>query len=153
MPGYLPDAAALRCPSLTTGDGPAGYSYRMGSAVAGGLASPPGPAPPSDIPGASWGTERNVTLWLRRFYGNRVPVVRCEHHGSRLAPRTLNLTLEGGVYEGGPEWEGDPGTVAELLRRAGRELADDPRSFDREWNLFALDDSARTGDGSPGRAR
>jgi thiol-disulfide isomerase/thioredoxin len=142
VPAYLPDAAALRCPSSTTGDGPAGDSYRMGGEVSGGLAAPPGPAPPSDIPGASWGTERNVTLWLRRFYGDRVPVVRCAHHGSRQAPRTLNLTLEGAVYEGGPEWEGDPDTVAELLRRAGRDLADDPRRFDREWNLFALDDYA-----------
>ncbi len=148
MPAYLPDAGALRCPSAGAAPGAAGredrwaYAYRLGGAASGGLAVPPGLPPPPDIPGTGWGSERNVTLWLRRFYGDRVPIVRCEHHGSRTEPRALNLTLEGTVYAGGPDWESDPETVAELLRRAGGALADSPARFDREWKLFALDDYA-----------
>ena len=99
VPGYLPGTKAIRCPMGRSegtpgeevgGDGTEGefdYSYEMRGVVFDGMASPMGPLPPSDLPGRPWGTERNIMLWLRRYYGDRVPVARCVHHGSKIAPR------------------------------------------------------------------
>jgi len=155
VPRHFPSMAALHCPADRSAGSPGNeeghadptglvsYSYEMRLIESGGLSSPPGPAPMSDIPGKSWGSERNVMLWLKRFYGNWVPVVRCYHHKTPAGPRVLNLTLEGAVYEGSIEWKNDPDSVTEILLRAGRDLAGDPRHFDREWKLFALDDYAQ----------
>ncbi len=154
VPAYIPDSALLHCPEAQLekaaggeavgigSNASLGYSYEMRGVVFDGMASPPGPIPTSDLPGKAWGSERNINLWLRRYYGDRVPVARCPHHGSKIAPRVLNLTLDGDVYEGGPEWKADAGTVAELLRRAGHALAEDPSRFEREWRLSSLDDEA-----------
>ena len=126
VPEYLPGRAALRCPADRSAGGEPGYgghadphggvsySYECNGTPSGGMAIPPGPPPDSDIPGKAWGTERNVRLWLRRFYGDRPPVVRCLHHADRDGPIALNLTLGGKVYQGSPNWQQDPETVAEF---------------------------------------
>jgi thiol-disulfide isomerase/thioredoxin len=162
VPKYLPARNSLRCPADRSERGEPGfgghadprggvsYSYEISSAPSGGMAIPPGRPPASDIPGKPWGTERNVRLWLQRFYGNRVPVVRCLHHSDRDGPIALNLALSGEVYAGTAEWEHDPAAAAEFARRAAQDLATDPRAFSKDWKLSGI--SATVDDwGSAGR--
>ncbi|MGO9468736.1 MAG: redoxin domain-containing protein [Isosphaeraceae bacterium] len=150
VPGYVPDKSSLRCPADRSASGEPGYgghsdpqggvsySYETSGAPSGGLAIPPGPPPESDIPGKAWGTERNVRLWLRRYYGDRPPIVRCLHHADKDGPIALNLTLEGRVYQGATEWQHDSTTAAEFARRAARELATDRAGFAKNWKLSGI---------------
>jgi thiol-disulfide isomerase/thioredoxin len=163
LPGYLPDAEMLHCPLDRTagepGDSeghadrsrPTSYSYEARAEPSNGLSDPPGAPPESDLPGRPWGTERNLTLWLRRFYGDAVPIVRCYHH--RAPDRSLqvrNLTLEGAVYEGTSDWKTDARAVRELAARAARELSADPAQFRAQWRLSSLDAAVRGWHGAAG---
>jgi thiol-disulfide isomerase/thioredoxin len=163
VPDYL-SAKDLRCPADRSMAGdpghdghadPAGgvsYSYETSNAVSGGMAIPPGPPPESDLPGKSWGSERNVRLWLRKFYGDRPPMVRCLHHTDLgFNPTAINLTLDGEVYIGGPEWQRDPETVAEFARRAARDLYANTVRFEENWKLSGISEITR-GWGSAGRS-
>ncbi len=150
VPAYLPDKSSLRCPADHSADAEPGYnghadpqggvsySHETSGTPSGGMAIPPGSPPESDIPGKPWGTERNVRLWLRRFYGDRPPIVRCFHHSDKDGPIALNLTLDGDVYQGITEWEYDPQTAAEFARRARQELTTDRAAFARHWKLSGI---------------
>jgi thiol-disulfide isomerase/thioredoxin len=150
VPKYLPDKSAVRCAGDRSNNGdpgqgghadPAGgvsYSYEISDAPSGGMAIPPGPPPRSDLTSKPWGTERNVRLWLRRFYGDRPPIVRCLHHRDAEGPIALNLTLDGKIYAGGPNWEADLESVIAFARTATRELTADRASFTRNWKLSGI---------------
>ncbi len=150
VPRYLPERASLRCPADHSENGEPGYnghadprggvsySYELSGAPSGGMAIPPGPPPESDIPGKPWGTERNIRLWLRRFYGDRPPIVRCLHHSDKEGPVALDLTLAGEVYQGLTEWEHDPETAAEFARWAAHDLTTDRRAFSKDWKLSGI---------------
>jgi thiol-disulfide isomerase/thioredoxin len=150
VPKFLPDQSSLRCPADRSRAAEPGfnghadprggvsYSYEISGAPSGGMAIPPGPPPPSDLPGRPWGTERNVRLWLRHFYGDRPPIVRCLHHSNREGPIALNLTLDGTIYEGTTEWEHDPETIAEFARLAAAELTTDRSAFAKNWRLSGI---------------
>jgi thiol-disulfide isomerase/thioredoxin len=90
-------------------------------------------------------------LWLRNFYGERPPIVRCLHHWGEDGPIALNLTLEGRVYPGGTVWERDAETVAEFARRAANDLATDTVKFEQTWKLSGIS-STTEGWGIAGRS-
>lgn len=156
VPKYLPERKALLCPADTTGGTPGSgfghrdpkgdvsYSYELNNAVANGTASPLGNPPPSDLGGAGgWGTERNVQLWLKAFYGDRVPSVRCFHHTRDDSRNVLSLTLGGDLIEGLADWERDADSVRTLVERARRAVEGDPEDFDAAWRVTSLYDRTR----------
>src|SRR5262249_49060982 len=150
VPKFLHDRSSLRCPVDRSRAGEPGfnghadsqggvsYSYELSGESSGGMAIPPGPPPPSDLPGKPWGTHRNVRLWLRRYYGDRPPIVRCLHHSDRDGPIAINLTLDGHIYRGGAEWEHDAENIAEFARRATAELTTDRNEFAKNWSLSGI---------------
>ncbi len=154
VPKYLPRKSDLRCSSDRSKGGDPGfegyadpsggvsYTYEANNAPSGGVALPPGQAPLSDLPGKPWGTQRNVRSWLRKFYGDRPPIVRCLHHSDEDGPIALNLTLDGAIYPGGIVWERDPETAAEFARRAAKDLSTDSVGFEKNWKLSGISATA-----------
>ena len=156
FPHYLPDRSVFHCPDDPTpgepgsGDGhadprqPISYSYEMSAGRSNGLACPLGPFPASDLPGGGWGTERLVNLHQRRFFGDRVPIMRCFHHQRPGEPPSaqpiLNLTLEGNIYTSSLHWEDSPGTVAVVLQRARYDLRANVAVFARDWKVGRLEE-------------
>lgn len=158
VPDYL-SKNALRCPADRSKNGepgfdghpdPAGgvsYSYEVSNAVSGGIAIPPGKPPESDLPDKAWGTERNVRLWLRKFYGDRPPIVRCLHHTALdvdFTPIAENLTLDGELYTSVLDWRRDPETIAEFARKAARDLYADSFKFQENWKLSGISETTRS---------
>ncbi len=118
------------------------YSYEPSNVRSGGMAIPPGPSPESDNPGALCGSHRNVRLWLRKFYADRPPIVRCLHHPDKDEPIALNLSLDGTIYASGPLWERDPEVLAEFASRAARDLTTDSVAFEGNWRLSGISATA-----------
>jgi hypothetical protein len=138
FPQYIADPVVFHCPadpSPSSGTPPhppipVSYAYEMSAdpAPADGLQLSPqrlGPQP-------TW-HERKMAQ--RLTFGDRVPVVRCYHHGDVV----LSLTLTGQVYQSQREWEFDPATVGVVLDRLAADLAAGPAPFTRNWDLGAIE--------------
>src|SRR5436190_23346364 len=80
-------------------------------------------------------TWRDVAVMQRRYFGDRVPAIRCRHH----QPIFVHLTLAGQVFCTRSHWEQDPTTVDVLLERMEQDLAQDPARFTAHWLTPAVD--------------
>ena len=153
-PKYLADKAAFHCPADPSPEGtpgrsfahrdpklPMSYSYEFSADPSRGLPSPLGPFPRPDV-GDAWGTCRHVMTKQADFFGDQVPAVRCFHHKEENsdAPRVINLTRGGRQYRSNGTWEDHPDSVAQVLERAGRALADpDAKAFGANWHAGPLE--------------
>jgi hypothetical protein len=155
VPRYVSQKSLLHCPDDHTpgepgheegiGDPkqPVSYSYEMSARSSNGLADPFGTPPPTDIPGKPWGSERNLNLWQRRYFGDRVPVVRCYHHIEPGEPpsrqRVLSITVNGSLYISGVKWKNAPDTISEVAQRVAEGLAGNVDGFRRDWDIYRLE--------------
>jgi AhpC/TSA family len=151
-PRYLRDKALLHCPVDRSPGSPRNneavvdprlpISYIYGMSV----------GTPKGYPGWVFGpmkenspTQRQFTLAQRVYFGDRVPLVQCDHHqpdhGDGLPPSNagfvLNLTFTGQVYRSGERWELDPETAPEVLTRMERDLAGGAAAL-RRWEPGTL---------------
>ena len=154
-PRYVPDKKLFHCPADPSPEGspgrrfvrpdpkmPCSYSYEFNAHPSGGLPSPLGPFPKSDL-GEGWGTCRHVMTAQTNFYGGQVPVVRCFHHKDEHsdAPRVINLSRGGRVYRSTGAWEEHPDSVAEAMGRATAALATPKaEAFRAGWYTGPLED-------------
>ncbi|MBW3625811.1 MAG: redoxin domain-containing protein, partial [Armatimonadetes bacterium] len=113
---------------------PVSYLYEMSAHPSPGAGLQLGPhAFPAN---ATW---RHHKMAQRINYGDRVPAVRCWHHGETV----LNLTLNGRVYRSSGMWELEPDTLPAVLDRMEADLAAGPRSFTRRWSFPMLSRNLR----------
>jgi peroxiredoxin len=95
-----------------------------------------GPEPPDGL--KTW---RALKMNSRRYFGDRVPVVRCWHHFAHPEnpaydnglPIMLNLTLSGQVFRSTPAYEYEPQFVLSALATMERDLKLGPRHFLTIW--------------------
>jgi tetratricopeptide (TPR) repeat protein len=146
-PKYVKDRQVFHCPADRSAGTPGyqgvapdpklpvSYLYEMSlDKNPGGVLLGPGPTGLA----VTW---REQKIAQRRFYGDRVPVVRCWHHalsappspGAGREPFVLNLTLTGQVYRSVTTWEFDPETAPFVLTAMERDLAAGPEQFRRRW--------------------
>jgi CubicO group peptidase (beta-lactamase class C family) len=83
-------------------------------------------------PGATWG---DFKLLDRRYFGDRVPVVSCWHHGEGR----LNLGAGGQVYLSQGNWEDEPDSLAAPLRRMEQDLPAGLAVFAHDWSLQGIE--------------
>jgi hypothetical protein len=152
IPTYLPDKEALHCPdddnSGFLGDRAAhqdprvacSYSYEMSADTAAGAAIYPGPPPQGN---QGWGTCRQFSTWLQKFYGDAVPMLRCYNHRRFSDPKAhddvLNLTEKGVVYRSGMLWEASETGCLELASCMERDLDKGVAFFEPNWYLGGID--------------
>jgi peroxiredoxin len=141
-PKYVSDRALFHCPADPTAGSPGrdyahkdpimpvSYSYDLNTDESNGLPTPQGKFPKPDR-GNAWGSNRNVTLGQRAFFGDQVPILRCFHHKPEDADEetVLNLSLPGKIYASGVEWEDHPDTVVVALDLMAQDLLLKPDEF------------------------
>jgi peroxiredoxin len=146
-PRYVKDVKLLHCPAdHTPGEPghigakpdpnmPISYFYEMS------LEKDPAGVLLGPEPQGAYKTWREFKTAQRRYFGDRVPVVRCWHHVPSVDSPTaysrtsyvLNLTPSGQVYRSIPGWERDPATIMTVLTLMERDLKAGSGQFRRVW--------------------
>jgi D-alanyl-D-alanine carboxypeptidase len=144
-PEYLTDRALFHCPAdrsegspgvgwATTDPGlPISYFFEMSLEPAPFPRNWLGPRQTGEKP-----TWRENKQGEQISFGDRVPVVRCFHHGHLH----LNLTLAGEVYQDQGRWEDHPDTIATALARLGQALGGETGAFLSHWSFTSIEDYA-----------
>jgi len=144
-PKYLQDPKILLCPADETGGTPAGaiaykepkmpcsYLYDFNPLKYSGGLSLFDKNPPESY------TYREGKRLQLKYFGHRVPVVRCSHHGAQA----LNLDYDGKIYFSPGAWEYTPESAKAVLSFLQGVIKNNPDGWEKEVSLNSLSDYFR----------